>query len=102
MSDAGNRFISSMTITFDMGHDGIGYDLEALGQVPRDELASIEKILIEHRPRDWRDIEALAQLDSPNARSAVEAALTSRDPQIRQTAMNYAAEKADPAQRETL
>jgi hypothetical protein len=101
-SDALRRFLGSMIIDYEKWHDGVGYDLEALAQLSPDELKSVETTLIEHQPRDWRDVEALAHIDSPAARKAVEAALKSRDPQIRQTAMDCAGEKADPAEREKL
>ena len=101
-SDALRRFLSSMVIDHEKWHDGIGYDLHALAQLSPEELKSVEAKLIGHQPRDWRDIEALAHIDSPAARNAVEAALKSSDPQIRQTAMNHAGEKADPAEREGL
>src|SRR5262249_46830232 len=56
--DAASRFLSSMVMTFDMWHDGIGYDLDALAEVQPSSLAAIETALINHKPRDWRDIEA--------------------------------------------
>ena len=100
--EAANRFVASMNITYEMWHDGEGYDLDALEQVPASEQDAIEKVLIAHRPRDWRDIEALAQIDSPGARREVEAALKSSDAKVRQEAMQYAGEKADSADRERL
>lgn len=97
-----DRFIASMTITFDMWHDGTGYDLDALRAVPPGERARIEHILISHQPRDWRDVEALAQIDSPHARMAIEEALNHRDPKVRREAAKYAGDKIDPAEREAL
>jgi hypothetical protein len=101
-SDAARRFIASMQITFDMWHDGTGYDLNALGEVSGSERDAIETHLIQHQPRDWRDIEALAQIDSPRARQAIEAALKSPDAKVRREAMHHAGEKVDPADREKL
>jgi hypothetical protein len=102
LSDAAKKFISSMEMNYEMWHDGLSYDLDALKAVPQAELAAIETILIDHQPRDWRDIEALAQIDSPRARAEVEAALKSSDPSVRQTAMQYAGEKVDPKEREEV
>jgi hypothetical protein len=99
---AAERFLQSMTMTFDMWHDGTGYDLEALRAVPPGELPAIEAHLIDHRPRDWRDIEALAQIDSPTARAAVADALNDRDPQVRREAARYSEQTLDPAEREAL
>jgi hypothetical protein len=102
MDDASKRFLDSMIIDYEKWHDGVGYDLNALAQVPPAELKAIETTLLQHSPRDWRDIEALARIDSPAARAAVEAALKSSNPQIRQTAMEYAGDKLDDNSRELL
>ena len=89
-----------MNVTYEMWHDGLGYDLEALAQVAPGELPAIEKILIDHRPRDWRDIEALGRIDSPTARAVVEAALGGRDVAVRRVARQYVGEREDPSERE--
>ena len=102
MSDALSRFLASMTLDYEKWHDGIGYDLAALAELSAAELAAVERTLIDHEPRDWRDIEALAQIDSPAARQAVEAALKSDDARVRRTAMTYAGGKADAGERERL
>jgi hypothetical protein len=102
LGDAANRFIESMKMTFDMWHDGTGYDLNALREVSPSELQGIEAILIHHQPRDWRDIEALALIDSAPAQKAIEEALKSSNPQVRREAMRHVPEKADPADRERL
>lgn len=101
-NDAAERFIASMTITYEMWHDGTGYDLTALSELSPAELKLIEAKLIEHQPRDWRDIEALARIDSDTARKAVGQALKSSDIQVRNEAMNHVPEKADLADRERL
>jgi hypothetical protein len=94
------RFVASMRITFDMWHDGTGYDLDALREASAPERSAIEKVLIAHLPRDWRDIEALAAIDSPAARAAVVDALKSDDTAVRREAMSYAADAIDPHERE--
>lgn len=99
-SEAASRFLSSMTMTFDMWHDGIGYDLAALKGLPQHELEAVELILINHAPRDWRDIEALAAIGSPRAKREIETALKSSDIHVRQQAQLYAPERIDPADRE--
>jgi hypothetical protein len=100
--DAANRFLESMKMTFDMWHDGTGYDLDALKRLTPPERNSIEKLLVSRHPRDWRDIEALAHIDTPTARSLLESALKSADPKVRREAMRCAGEKAIPADREKL
>jgi len=101
-SPAAAKFIASMKMNYEMWHDGTGYDLEALRQVPPAEREVIAAILIKNSPRDWRDIEALGHIDSDAARHAVEAALKSSDPAVRREAMNYAGEKSVPADRQAL
>ncbi|HLZ07852.1 MAG TPA: HEAT repeat domain-containing protein [Chloroflexota bacterium] len=101
-SDRVNRFLQSMVMTFEMWHDGTGYDVDLLKQMTPQERESVEKVLVGHQPRDWRDIEALAMIDSPAARSVIESALKSADPAVRREAMKYAPEKSDPNDREKL
>ena len=48
------------------------------------------------------DIEALAEIDSAEARKAIEAALKDPDPQVRREAANHAGDKVSPADRETF
>jgi hypothetical protein len=96
------RFLDSMTMDYEKWHDGTGYDLDALRDVPQAERNGIESILIEHAPRDWRDIEALAVLDTPKARKAIEVALKHSDPRVRREAMLHAPEKVDTTSREQL
>jgi hypothetical protein len=101
-SDAARRFMESMKITYEKWHDGEGYDLEALAQVKGEELKRIEAVLLDRKPWDWRDIEALAQIDSPEARKAIESSLNSSDANVRREARKHVPEKIDPAERERL
>ena len=55
------RFEESMKIDYEKWHDGLSYDLDALKTASPTERKTVEQILINHNPRDWRDIEALAQ-----------------------------------------
>ena len=66
-----SRFIKSMKIDYEKWHDGIGYDLEALREANNEERKAIENILIDKNPPDWRDIQALAILDTPRARQTL-------------------------------
>ena len=95
------RFLASMPMTHDMWHDGTGYDLVALREVPCSERPGIEAVLIQHQPRDWRDIEALAEIDSPRARQAIVEALNDADPAVRREAQRHVPDgEIDPARRE--
>jgi hypothetical protein len=59
-TSAYDRFIKSMTITQEMWHDGIGYDIGALSELTADELTSLVQRMKECG--DWRDVEALGQI----------------------------------------
>ena len=72
------HFEESMKIDYEKWHDGVGYDLEALKEASPEQRETIEQILIRHIPRDWRDIEALAQIDTIRARETIKNAL--KDP----------------------
>jgi hypothetical protein len=64
-----DRFRESMVMNYERWHDGIGYDLKILKTAAPDELVEIENLLIENGVSDWRDVEALATMDSPRARA---------------------------------
>ncbi len=53
-----------MTLTFDQGHDGEGYDLEALGRCGDDEKKHAARVLADKllTGGGWRDIDALETL----------------------------------------
>lgn len=74
-----------MNIGYMEWHDGIGYDLEALAGMTPEERATVEATLIAHLadPGDWRDVEALAALDTPGAVAAVNAAKKHRNTDVR-------------------
>jgi hypothetical protein len=82
-SAAYDRFITSMKIGFDEWHDGIGYDLDALAGVTPDERVRIEAMLLARESDDWRVVEALTALNTPNAIAAVRSALQAEDPVVR-------------------
>jgi hypothetical protein len=76
MKSALDRFKESMAIDYAKWREGEGYDLESLQDMSQFELDGVESLLIERlrRDGDWRDVEALAALDTENARTAVLAA----------------------------
>jgi len=79
------RFERSMILDFDKWHDGAGYDLAALRAMPMREKSMIEARLIQRGARDWRDLEALAVLDTPQARDVLVGAMDSSNPEVRNT-----------------
>jgi hypothetical protein len=84
------RFEKSMVINYEEWHDGIGYDVEAIRLASQAERVAIEQMLIRHSPRDWRDIEALAQIDTERARETIKNAIKDPDPAVRVAVTRYA------------
>jgi hypothetical protein len=84
------RFKASMKIGFEEWHDGIGYDIEALRRASQGERDAIEQILINHSPRDWRDIEALAEIKTKFARGAIKKAMKDPNPVVRIAVTRFA------------
>lgn len=76
MSDAYRRFTSSMQIDYEKWREGIGYDLEALSELEPAELKSIVSTLSQKLTStpDWRDVDALAAIELPEARKALKKA----------------------------
>ncbi len=76
------RFEESMKIGFEEWHDGIGYDIAAIRIASQAELDMIEQLLLNHIPRDWRDIEALAEIDTKCARETIKEAIKDSNPVV--------------------
>ena len=85
-SAAYQRFIASLTLTEREWRDDTGYDLVALRACSEDERRRIEDLLIDRTVKDWRDLEALAALDSDRAGAEIRATLSSKDPVLRLSA----------------
>lgn len=99
--DPTERFMASLRMDYDKWHDGTGYDLDALAKMPPEQRPAIEAMLLARRPLDWRDVEALAQFDTPAARAAVRDAAESADPRVRRVAREcLPPEASDPLTRE--
>jgi len=84
------RFEASMKIGFEEWHDGIGYDIAAIRLASQAELDAIEQILINHSPRDWRDIEALAEINTKCAREIIKESIKDSNPVIRIAVTRFA------------
>lgn len=93
------RFKASMEINYEKWHDGIGYDLELLKQASPEERKAIEDLLIHRSAADWRDIEALAALDSNRAKEALKDALRTGNAEVRLAVHAHAPELLTEAQR---
>ena len=90
--NAYDRFRKSMEVDFDKWHDGIGYDLEALDEMSPEEKASAETMIISRSPWGWRDIEALAELDTPRSRECLKKASQADDRELRLAVVQYGAD----------
>ena len=84
------RFEKSMEIDYEKWHDGIGYDIEAIRAASAVEREAIEQILIHHSPRDWRDIEALAEIKTRNAQETIRSAMKNPNPDVRVAVTRFA------------
>ena len=93
------RFTKSMEVCLDKWRDGEGYDLSLLKGASELEKKTIETILIAHLPRNWRDIEALATIGSPQAREALQDAFQNGDTQLRLAVHRYAPDLLTDKQR---
>ena len=87
-----SRFIKSMKIDYEKWRDGIGYDLKALKEANTRERKEIVKILVNKNPLDWRDIEALAVLDTPKSRSTILQALLGDNNEVNMAVLRFAPE----------
>jgi hypothetical protein len=93
------RFEQSMVIDYAKWHDGDGYDIDALRAAKLEEPEATEDLLLTRGIQDWRDVEALAALDTPPAREAVKAAIRNSDPVIRMAVTRYAPDLVSSEQR---
>lgn len=82
-SPAYERFLASTEIGSEQWHDGIGYDLDALGQLTGEERGVAEAWLVGRADRDWRDVEALVALGTETALEAVRRVLRTGSIELR-------------------
>ncbi len=93
------RFEQSLQIDQEKWREGVGYDLDAIREASADQRASIEVLLLQRGPRDWRDIQALAVLDSPRAREVLRSAITSHNHEVALAVARHAPHLIDEAER---
>ncbi|MBL9167777.1 MAG: hypothetical protein JNN07_08550 [Verrucomicrobiales bacterium] len=86
-----DRFCASMVIDYERWREGIGYDTSLFSTATSEELVEIETLLLSRPIDDWRDVEALAKLESPRARVKLRAALTDSECSVRVALVQYAA-----------
>ena len=83
------RFKLSMDIDYEKWHDGVGYDLEALREATPGERKEIENIIITRSSLDWRDIEALAEINTPRSRATIKSAASKSSIETSIAAIRY-------------
>jgi hypothetical protein len=92
------RFLDAMPMDAAKWRDGVGHDLAALAEASPAERTAIEAMLLA-RPRSWREVEALAALDTPGSRQALRQSLQHADPGVRLAVTRYAPRLASEADR---
>jgi hypothetical protein len=83
------RFHQSMRIGYLEWHEAIGYDLDALTQMSPYDLKTIEALLISRKDQDWRDVEALAALNTPRTIAALQECLHSNNNDVKLFAVKF-------------
>ena len=94
-----DRFRKSMIGDFDSWHDGTGYDLSLFDIATPEELVELETMLITRNVNEWRDVEALAALDSPRARLTLKGAMKFPDLGLRLAIVYHAPDLIPEAER---
>ncbi|MBL8050201.1 MAG: hypothetical protein JNM46_03185 [Anaerolineales bacterium] len=87
------KFIKSMEIDYAKYHNGDGYDLNVLKELNAEELKQVESILIPRKDKDWRDVTALAAINTSTALEAVKKCLESPNLEVRIFAAKFLKEK---------
>ena len=82
---------------FDKWHDGLGYDLDILSEATPADKHQIFALLAP--PTGWRDVEALAALDTDEARAALQVALQSGSPEVRAAVLRHGPEVGNDSER---
>jgi len=88
-----------MQLSMDDWRDGIGYDVAALAEITPEERSAAVEVLAEHLRDygDWRDVEALAAIDIPEAREEMRRATQHSNHQVRLRAAEKLEESGEDA-----
>lgn len=73
-----NRFRASMVLDYDKWKDGTPYDLDALDAMPTADRAQIAAEIISRGRLDWRDVDALRRIGTPEALARIDRAVESQ------------------------
>lgn len=88
-SEALRAWEASRRIDYAAWREGAGYDLDALARLTPVERAAVEVSLLHGLDR-WRDVAALAALDSERARAALRRVLREGSPALRMAVLRHA------------
>ena len=88
-----------MKLGYEEWKEGIGYDVEALAEITPEERSAAVEVLAEHLRDhgDWRDVEALAAIDIPEAREEMRRALQHDNHQVKLRAAERLEEAGEDA-----
>lgn len=96
------RFERSLEPDLERWRDGVGYDLDAWREADGDQRALIESLLLRRGIDDWRDVQALAAIDSPEARARLGSALGNARIGVRIAVLRLAPALASEAQHSAI
>jgi hypothetical protein len=88
-SEAWERFEDSLRLDYERWHDGVPIDLDALAALEGEERGWAEARLLGGTP-SWREVQALAVLDTPAARAALRTVLDGTDQEARMAVVRHA------------
>ena len=98
-SPALQRFLGSMHLNYDQWHDGDGFDLDALAELEGAERAQALEILDDRLASSgagWREVDAVAALDDPEARTRLEQLARHRSAEVRLRAVTHLKQRGRP------
>ena len=84
------RFELSMQIDYEKLREGIGYDMDVLKDATPADRRAIEELVLSRPVDDWRDVEALAAINTEPARAALRQALLRGSIRVRVTVLTAA------------
>lgn len=97
-----HQFRASMAIDYEKWREGIGYDIDLIRRATPAGRAALAAILVPRATNDWRDVEALAALDTPEAHRALQDALTAGGPEVQMAVLRYAPNRVTSEEREAV
>lgn len=93
------RFAASRRMDFHKWKEGEGYDLAAIEEAAPDQRFRIQAMLLASGVDDWRDVEALAALRTPEADEALLRALDAPRVEVRLAVLRFAPRKVTAERR---